>query len=143
MKMFEEYNIDLTGKNVVIIGRSNIVGKPLIQCCLNKNATVTVCHSKTKDLVEYTKRADIVIVAIGNAKFLKADMVKENAVIIDIGINRQEDGKLCGDVDFENVEPKCYAITPVPKGVGAMTVAMLMENIVEQIEAGESEVVNE
>lgn len=103
IKMFEEYNIDLEGKNVVIIGRSNIVGKPLIQCCLNKNATVTVCHSRTKNLAEHTKRADIVIVAIGRAKFLKEDMVKDGAVVIDVGINRDENGKLCGDVDFENV----------------------------------------
>ena len=131
IKMFEEYNIDLTGKNVVIIGRSNIVGKPLIQCCLNKNATVTVCHSKTKNLAEHTKRADIVIVAIGKAKFLTADMVKEGVVIIDVGINRNEDGKLCGDVDFENVSKKASYITPVPGGVGPMTIAMLMNNVIK------------
>ena len=131
IKMFEEYNIDLTGKNVVIIGRSNIVGKPLIQCCLNKNATVTVCHSKTKDLAEYTKRADIVIVAIGRAKFLTADMVKDDVVVIDVGINRNEDGKLCGDVDFENVSKKASYITPVPGGVGPMTIAMLMNNVIK------------
>jgi methylenetetrahydrofolate dehydrogenase (NADP+)/methenyltetrahydrofolate cyclohydrolase len=109
---------------------------------LDRDATVTVCHSKTRDLEKFTKDADILIVAVGKPKFITEDMVKEGAVVIDVGINRV-DGKLCGDVDFENVEPKCYAITPVPKGVGAMTVAMLMENIVEQIEAGESEVVNE
>lgn len=131
IKMFEEYNIDLEGKNVVIIGRSNIVGKPLIQCCLNKNATVTVCHSRTKDLAEHTKRADIVIVAIGKAKFLKEDMVKDGAVVIDVGINRGEDGKLCGDVDFENVSRKASYITPVPGGVGPMTIAMLMNNVIK------------
>ena len=129
--MFEEYNIDLEGKNVVIIGRSNIVGKPLIQCCLNKNATVTVCHSRTKNLAEHTKRADIVIVAIGRAKFLKEDMVKDGAVVIDVGINRDENGKLCGDVDFENVSKKASYITPVPGGVGPMTIAMLMNNVIK------------
>lgn len=131
IKMFEEYNIDLEGKNVVIIGRSNIVGKPLIQCCLNKNATVTVCHSRTKDLIEHTKRADIVIVAIGRAEFLKEDMVKDGVVVIDVGINRGEDGKLCGDVDFENVSQKASYITPVPGGVGPMTIAMLMNNVIK------------
>lgn len=131
MKMFEEYNIDLEGKNLTIIGRSNIVGKPLIQCCLNKNATVTVCHSRTKDLKEHTKNADIVICAIGKAKFITADMVKEGAVIIDVGINRTEEGKLIGDVDFENVEKKASFITPVPGGVGPMTIAMLMNNVIK------------
>ena len=131
MKMFEEYNIDLEGKNLVIIGRSNIVGKPLIQCCLNKNATVTVCHSKTKNLAEHTKNADIVIVAIGRAKFLTADMVKDGVVIIDVGINRDENNKLCGDVDFENVKEKASYITPVPGGVGPMTIAMLMNNVIK------------
>lgn len=131
IKMFEEYNIDLEGKNVVILGRSNIVGKPLIQCCLNKNATVTVCHSRTKNIEEYTKRADIVIVAIGKPKFLKADMVKDGVVIIDVGINRAENGKLCGDVDFEYVKEKASFITPVPGGVGPMTIAMLMNNVIK------------
>ena len=131
MKMFEEYNIDLTGKEVVILGRSNIVGKPLIQCCLAKNATVTTCHSKTKDLKEHTKRADILIVAIGKSKYITSDMIKEKAVIIDVGINRGEDGKLTGDVDFENVEKKASYITPVPGGVGPMTVAMLMNNVIK------------
>ncbi|MEE0865360.1 MAG: bifunctional methylenetetrahydrofolate dehydrogenase/methenyltetrahydrofolate cyclohydrolase FolD [Clostridia bacterium] len=131
MKMFEEYNIDLTGKDVVILGRSNIVGKPLIQCCLQKNATVTVCHSKTKNLAEHTKRADIVISAIGQSKFVKADMIKDGAVIIDVGINRGADGKLTGDVDFENVEKKASYITPVPGGVGPMTIAMLMNNVIK------------
>lgn len=131
MRMFEEYNIEVQGKNVVILGRSNIVGKPLIQCCLNKNATVTVCHSKTIGLEEYTKRADIVIVAIGKPKFLKADMVKDGAVVIDVGINRDENNKLCGDVDFENVKLKASYITPVPGGVGPMTIAMLMNNVIK------------
>ena len=131
IKMFEEYNIDLEGKNVTIIGRSNIVGKPLIQCCLNKNATVTVCHSRTKDLKEHTKNADIVIAAIGKAKFITADIIKEGAVVIDVGINRTEEGKLVGDVDFENVEKKASYITPVPGGVGPMTIAMLMNNVIK------------
>jgi len=131
MKMFEAYNIDLTGKNVTIIGRSNIVGKPLIQCCLNKNATVTVCHSKTKDLKQHTQNADIVIAAIGKSKFITADMIKEGAVIIDVGINRGEDGKITGDVDFENVYKKASYITPVPGGVGPMTIAMLMNNVIK------------
>ena len=131
MKMFEEYNIDLTGKNVVILGRSNIVGKPLIQCCLAKNATVTVCHSKTKNIEEYTKKADVLIAAIGKAKFVTKDMVKKDVVIIDVGINRNEQGKLVGDVDFENVEPLASYITPVPGGVGPMTIAMLMNNVIK------------
>ncbi len=131
IKMFEEYDIDLTGKDVVIVGRSNIVGKPLIQCCLNKNATVTVCHSKTKNLTEHTKRADILIAAIGKPKFITQDMVKKGAVVIDVGINRTEEGKLVGDVDFENVEKVASYITPVPGGVGPMTVAMLMNNVIK------------
>lgn len=131
MKMFEEYDIDLTGKDVVIIGRSNIVGKPLAQCCLAKNATVTVCHSKTKNLKEHTKRADILIAAIGKGKFVTKDMVKEGAVVIDVGINRTEEGKLVGDVDFDEVEKIASYITPVPGGVGPMTVAMLMNNVIK------------
>lgn len=131
MKMFEEYGIDLNGKDVVILGRSNIVGKPLIQCCLQKNATVTTCHSKTKNLKEHTKRADVVISAIGKPKFVTADMVKDGAVVIDVGINRGEDGKIVGDVDFENVEKKASYITPVPGGVGPMTIAMLMNNVIK------------
>lgn len=131
MKMLEEYHIDLTGKDVVILGRSNIVGKPLIQCCLQKNATVTVCHSKTQNLEEHTKRADIIIAAIGQSKFVKANMVKEGVVIIDVGINRGEDGKLTGDVDFEKVKEKASYITPVPGGVGPMTIAMLMNNVIK------------
>ena len=131
MRMFEAYNIDLEGKNLVIVGRSNIAGKPLIQCCLNKNATVTVCHSRTKNLKEHTKNADIVIAAIGKSKFITEDMVKDNAVVIDVGINRGEDGKLTGDVDFENVSKKASYITPVPGGVGPMTIAMLMNNVIK------------
>ena len=131
MKMFEAYNINLEGKDIVIVGRSNIVGKPLIQCCLNKNATVTVCHSKTKDLKEHTKNADIVIAAIGKSKFVTEDMIKKDAVVIDVGINRGEDGKLTGDVDFENVSKKASFITPVPGGVGPMTIAMLMNNVIK------------
>ena len=131
IKMFEEYNIDLNGKDVVILGRSNIVGRPLIQCCLQKNATVTVCHSRTKSLEEHTKRADVIISAIGKPKFVTADMVKNNVVIIDVGINRDENGKLVGDVDFENVEKKASYITPVPGGVGPMTIAMLMNNVIK------------
>ena len=131
MKMFEEYGIDLNGKNVVILGRSNIVGKPLIHCCLNKNATVTTCHSKTQNIKEITLKADILISAIGKAHFVPADMVKENAVVIDVGINRLDDGKVTGDVDFENVKEKTSYITPVPGGVGPMTIAMLMNNVVK------------
>lgn len=131
VKMLEEYNIPVEGKRAVIIGRSNIVGKPLIQCMLNKNATVTVCHSKTKNIEEITREADILIAALGKPKFVKADMVKENAVVIDVGINRNEEGKLVGDVDFENVSKKASYITPVPGGVGPMTIAMLMSNVVK------------
>ena len=131
MKMFEEYNIELEGKNIVIIGRSNIVGKPLMACCLNKHATVTICHSKTKDLKEKTKNADILVAAIGKSNFVTSDMVKDNAVIIDVGINRGTDKKLTGDVDFENVKEKASYITPVPGGVGPMTVAMLMNNVIK------------
>ena len=131
IKMFEEYNIDLEGKEVVILGRSNIVGKPLIQCCLNKNATVTVCHSRTKNLPEITKRADVVISAIGKSKFVKKEMIKDGAVIIDVGINRGEDGKLTGDVDFENAKEIASYITPVPGGVGPMTITMLMNNVIK------------
>lgn len=131
MKMFEEYNIDLCSKNVVILGRSNIVGKPLIHCCLNKNATVTTCHSKTQDLAKKAKEADILISAIGKANFITADMVKEKAVVIDVGINRLDNGKITGDVDFENVKEKASYITPVPGGVGPMTIAMLMNNVIK------------
>jgi len=131
MKMFEEYNIDLEGKNAVVIGRSNIVGKPMSQCLLNKNATVTICHSRTRNLSEITKNADILVSAIGKPEFVTADMVKEGAVVIDVGINRTAEGKLKGDVDFENVSKKASYITPVPGGVGPMTIAMLMNNVVK------------
>ena len=131
IKMLEAYNIQIEGAHVVVIGRSNIVGKPLLQCLLNKNATVTVCHSRTKDLKEMTKQADILIAAIGKPKFVTEDMVKENAVVIDVGINRLDDGKLVGDTDFENIKDKVSHITPVPGGVGPMTIAMLMHNVVK------------
>ena len=131
IKMLEHYNIPIEGKNAVIIGRSNIVGKPLIQCLLNKNATVTVCHSRTKNIEEYTKKADILIAAVGKSKFVKSDMVKAGATVIDVGINRNEEGKLEGDVDFENIKDKVSYITPVPGGVGPMTIAMLMFNVVK------------
>lgn len=131
VKMLEEYNIETVGKKAVILGRSNIVGKPMIQCMLNKNSTVTVCHSKTKDIEEEVKRADIVIAAIGKPKFVKAHMVKEGAVVIDVGINRLEDGTICGDVDYDEVSKKASYITPVPGGVGPMTIAMLLSNLVK------------
>lgn len=131
MKLLEEYNIEIEGKNAVVIGRSNIVGKPMLQCLLNKNATVTICHSKTKNLLEITKNADIIVAAVGREKFLTGDMIKEGAVVIDVGINRLQDGTICGDVDFESVEKRASYITPVPGGVGPMTVAMLMSNIVK------------
>ena len=131
MKMLEEYDIPVEGKRAVVIGRSNIVGKPLVQCLLKKNATVTVCHSKTQNLGEITKEADILIAALGKPKFVTEDMVKDGAVVIDVGINRNEEGKLVGDVDFENVSKKASYITPVPGGVGPMTIAMLMNNVVK------------
>lgn len=131
MKLLDYYNIPLEGKNAVVIGRSNLVGKPLAQLLLDRNCTVTICHSRTQNLAEITSRADIVCVAIGKAKFLKADMVKEGAVVIDVGMDRDENGKLCGDVDFANVAPKCSYITPVPGGVGPMTVTMLLANTVK------------
>lgn len=131
IKLLEEYNIPIEGKNAVVIGRSNIVGKPMMHCLLNKNATVTICHSKTKNLEKITQNADILVVAIGKAKFLTKNMVKPGAVVIDVGINRNEEGKVCGDVDFEEVEKIASYITPVPGGVGPMTIAMLMTNIVK------------
>lgn len=127
MEMLEYEGIDVTGKNCVVIGRSNIVGKPMNMLLLHKNGTVTVCHSKTKNLAEICKKADILVAAVGRPNFVTADMVKPNAVVIDVGINRV-DGKLCGDVDFENVSKIASAITPVPGGVGPMTIAMLMQN---------------
>ena len=138
IRMLEEYNIPIEGKRAVIIGRSNIVGKPLIQCLLSKNATVTVCHSKTQNIGEITKEADVLIVALGRPKFVKEDMVKPGAVVIDVGINRNDEGKLVGDVDFENVAKKASYITPVPGGVGPMTIAMLMENVVKAAKMTES-----
>lgn len=134
IKMLEEYNIEIEGKNAVVIGRSNIVGKPMLQCLLNKHATVTICHSKTKNLKEVTKNADILVSAIGKAKFVTKDMVKPGAVVIDVGINRNEEGKVCGDVDFDEVKEIAGYITPVPGGVGPMTIAMLMTNIVKAVE---------
>lgn len=131
IKLLEEYDIDIEGKDAVVVGRSNIVGKPMMQCLLNKNATVTVCHSKTIKLERVTKKADILVVAIGKPKFITKDMVKEGAVVIDVGINRGKDGSLCGDVDFEEVKEVASYITPVPGGVGPMTIAMLMHNIVK------------
>lgn len=131
MKMFEKYNIDIDGKKVAIIGRSNIVGKPMAQCMLSKNATVTICHSRTKELKKEVKDADIIIAAAGKQNIVTADMVKEGAVIIDVGMNRNSEGKLCGDVDFENIKEKASYITPVPGGVGPMTIAMLMSNVIK------------
>ncbi len=131
IKLLEEYGIEIEGKDAVVVGRSNIVGKPMMQCLLNKNATVTICHSKTIKLERVTKKADILVVAIGQPKFIKSNMVKEGAIVIDVGINRGKDGKICGDVDFEEVSKVASYITPVPGGVGPMTIAMLMNNIVK------------
>ena len=126
--MFQEYGIDIAGKNCVVIGRSNIVGKPMAALLLKNNATVTICHSKTEDLASYTRRADVVIVATGRRHTLTAEMVKEGAVVVDVGMNRNEQGKLCGDVDYEEVKEKASFITPVPGGVGPMTITELLEN---------------
>ena len=134
IKLLEEYNIQIEGKNAVVIGRSNIVGKPLSQYLLNKDATVTVCHSKTKNLKEITSKADILISAVGKPQVVTRDMVKENAVIIDVGINRTPDGKIVGDVDYDNLLDKVSYITPVPGGVGQMTRAMLINNIIKAAE---------
>lgn len=131
MRLLEEYKIDLCGKHVVILGRSNIVGKPLVQCCLNNNATVTVCHSKTKEIENVTKYADVLISAIGKPRFVTADMIKDGAVVIDVGINRLDTGEIVGDIDFESVSKKANYITPVPGGVGPMTIAMLLNNVVK------------
>ena len=130
ISMFKEYGIEIAGKHCVIIGRSNIVGKPMAALLLRHNATVTVCHSKTQNLGELTRQADIVIVATGHRHTLTADMVKEGAVVIDVGMNRNELGKLCGDVDFEEVKEKASFITPVPGGVGPMTITELLENTI-------------
>ena len=128
MELLARYNIEIKGKDCVVVGRSDIVGKPMAMLLLHKDGTVTICHSKTKDLAEVCRRADIIIAAVGRANFVTADMVKEGAVVIDVGINRLPDGKLCGDVAFDEVEKKASAITPVPGGVGPMTIAMLMRN---------------
>ncbi|WP_042458230.1 bifunctional methylenetetrahydrofolate dehydrogenase/methenyltetrahydrofolate cyclohydrolase FolD [Neobacillus dielmonensis] len=128
MVLLEETGINIEGKHVVVVGRSNIVGKPVGQLFLNQNATVTYCHSRTKDLKLHTKQADIVVAAVGIANFITADHIKEGAVVIDVGINRNEAGKLCGDVKFDEVSEKAGYITPVPKGVGPMTITMLMYN---------------
>lgn len=128
MKMLEYEGIDPVGKHCVIIGRSDIVGKPMAMLMLAKSATVTICHSKTVNLPEITKQADILVAAVGIPNFVKADMVKDGAIVLDVGINRNESGKLCGDVDFEDVKDKTSMITPVPGGVGPMTIAMLMQN---------------
>lgn len=134
IQLLKRYNIDIDGKECVVIGRSNIVGKPVAMLLLRENGTVTVCHSHTPDLKEVTKKADILIVAIGKAKFITAEYVKEGAAVIDVGMDRDENGKLCGDVDFDDVEKKAGAITPVPGGVGPMTIAMLMNNCIEAVE---------
>lgn len=131
IKLLEEYNIKLEGKEAVVLGRSNIVGKPMAQCLLSKNATVTTCHSRTKDIDKVIKRADIVIAAIGKSKFVKKEMIKDGAVVVDVGINRLDDGSLVGDVDYEGVSEVASYITPVPGGIGPMTIAMLVSNVVK------------
>lgn len=128
MELLARYNVEIKGKNCVVVGRSDIVGKPMSMLLLHKDGTVTICHSKTTDLSEVCRRADIIVAAVGRPNFVTADMVKEGAVVIDVGINRLPDGKLCGDVAFDEVEKKASAITPVPGGVGPMTIAMLMRN---------------
>lgn len=131
MEMLHQYEIPVEGKQCVVIGRSNIVGKPMGMLLLHENGTVTICHSRTKNLKEVCQRADILVAAVGRAKFVTADMVKDGAVVIDVGMNHDENGKLCGDVDFENVKDKCSYITPVPGGVGPMTIATLMKNTIK------------
>ena len=135
MKMLETEGIEVRGKNCVVIGRSNIVGKPMAMLLMHADGTVTVCHSKTKNLAEITRRADILVSSVGKAGFVTADMVGEGAVVIDVGMNRNAEGRLCGDVDFEAVSEKASAITPVPGGVGVMTITMLLENTVRAAEA--------
>ena len=135
MEMLKEYNIDVRGKRCVVLGRSNIVGKPMAMLLTAADGTVTTCHSRTVDMPALCREADILVSAIGKTKFVTADMVKEGAVIIDVAMNRDENGKLCGDVDFDAVAPKCSYITPVPGGVGPMTRAMLMENILTAAKA--------
>ena len=131
IQLLKRSGIQIEGKECVVLGRSNIVGKPMAMLLLRENGTVTVCHSRTKNLKEITRRADILVVAIGRPKYVDASFVKEGAVVIDVGIHRNEAGKLCGDVDFDSVSPHTSAITPVPGGVGPMTIAMLMHNVVE------------
>lgn len=131
MELLRRYNVDLAGKRAVVVGRSRIVGRPMALLLLNADATVTVCHSRTVNLKDECLRADILIAAVGKAKFITADMVKEGAVVVDVGMNRDENGQLCGDVDFEAVKEKVSYITPVPGGVGPMTIAMLLKNTVE------------
>ena len=131
MRMFEENNIELSGKDVVVIGSSDIVGKPMASLLINKKATVTVCNSRTKDLKAHTSKADIVIIAVGVPYLLKEDMVKDGAIVIDVGINRLDTGKLVGDADFEGLKNKCSFLTPVPGGVGPMTIAMLLKNTIK------------
>lgn len=133
IELLERSGVEIEGKECVVIGRSNIVGKPMALLLLRKNGTVTICHSRTKNLKEVTKRADILVAAVGKPKFITKDYVKEGAVVIDVGIHRNENNKLCGDVDYDDVEPVASAITPVPGGVGPMTIAMLMHNCVESV----------
>ena len=133
IQLLKRSDIEISGKECVVVGRSNIVGKPMSMLLLKENGTVTVCHSRTKDLKEVTKRADILVVAIGKPKFIDASYVKDGAVVIDVGIHRMDDGKLCGDVDYASVEPVASAITPVPGGVGPMTIAMLMYNCLSSV----------
>ena len=133
IELLKRSNIEIEGKNCVVIGRSNIVGKPMALLMLRENATVTICHSKTKDLKKVCKEADILIVAIGKPKFINKDYIKPGAVVIDVGIHRDENNKLCGDVDYLDVEELCSAITPVPGGVGPMTICMLMKNCLESM----------
>lgn len=134
IKLLERTGTEIRGKHAVIVGRSNIVGKPMGQLLLQRDATVTYCHSKTEDLEAFTKQADILIVAIGKAKFITADHVKDGAIVIDVGMNRDENGKLCGDVEFESAKEKAAAITPVPGGVGPMTITMLLKNTLQSAE---------
>ena len=134
MELLRRYDIDISGKECVVIGRSDIVGKPMAMMLLHSGGTVTICHTKTRDVQAVAREADILVSAIGKAGFVTADMVKDGAVVIDVGINRNADGKICGDVDFTAVEPKASYITPVPGGVGPMTVAMLMKNTVKAAE---------
>lgn len=134
IQLLKRSGVEIDGRECVVVGRSNIVGKPMAMLLIRENGTVTVCHSHTKDLKEVTRRADILVVAIGKRQFITADYVKEGATVIDVGMHRKEDGKLCGDVDFDSVEPVAGAITPVPGGVGPMTIAMLMNNCVSSVE---------